>query len=201
MSNDKRAQQREYPEPEEGTFKTPKIVIAWICILITWGVSYYASQIGKPFLGGDSRSAVEVTTQSSEGAEDTASAGIDGKAVFGAHCAACHQATGQGIPGAFPPLAGSKWVTAEDANLPIAIVHDGLSGEIEVAGNTYNGVMPAFKGSLSSGELAAVLTYVRHEWDNNAESIDVSAVEKHNESFGDRGPWTVDELKQIFQTP
>ncbi len=233
-SNDKRAQQRENPEPEEGSVKAPKIVFVWICILLVWGVGYYAWQIGKPMLGGDSRSAVEVTRQSSDSAktaestekaevtesvegtgvtessentevakatEPTETSSVNGEQIFGAHCAACHQATGQGIPGAFPPLAGSKWVAVEDPNLPLAIVHDGLSGEIEVAGTTYNGVMPPFKGTLSSEEIAAVLTYARHEWGNNANSIDVSVVEKHNENFGDRGSWTVDELKQTFQTP
>jgi len=243
-SNDKRKQQqRENPEPSEGSVQTPKIVLLWIFILLVWGVGYYAWQIGKPMLGGDSRSPVEVTRQHSEGAEiaevtektedaeaaqsaesvksveataaaensgntDVAAAtesagtsGANGEQIFAAHCAACHQATGQGIPGAFPPLAGSKWVAADDPNLPLAIVHDGLSGEIEVAGATYNGVMPPFKGTLSSEEIAAVLTYARHEWGNNANSIDVSVVEKHNESFGNRGSWTVDELKQTFQTP
>jgi mono/diheme cytochrome c family protein len=242
-SNHKPAQQRENPEPAEGSVKTPKLVLAWIAILIVWGVGYYAWQIGKPLLGGDSRTPVEVTsqnsghtqsteatsdtkvsdntessgtteaTESSQNTETTAStestevaqtgqeANPDGKAIFSAQCSACHQASGQGIPGAFPPLSGSQWADAEDPNLPLAIVHDGLKGEITVAGNTFNGVMPTFKGTLSSAEIAAVLTYVRQAWDNNAEAIDVSTVEKHNETYGDRGPWTVDELKQTFKTP
>lgn len=255
-SNHKPAQQRENPEPAEGSVKTPKLVLAWIAILIVWGVGYYAWQIGKPMLGGDSRSPVEVTSQTSgkssghtqstkaantadvpdstdnasatevadnsQNAETTSGTGsagnaettessnvaqseqeaaADGKAIFSAQCSVCHQATGQGIPGAFPPLAGSKWVNAEDPNLPLAIVHDGLKGEITVAGNTFNGVMPAFKGTLSSAEISAVLTYARQSWGNNAEAIDISTVEKHNETYGDRGPWTVDELKQTFNTP
>lgn len=258
-SNHKPAQQRENPEPAEGSVKTPKLVLAWIAILIVWGVGYYAWQIGKPLLGGDSRTPVEVTSQnigghtqsteatsdtkvsdktessgtteatvSSQNTETTAStestgnpedtenaeaagstevaqtgqeASPDGKAIFSAQCSACHQGSGQGIPGAFPPLSGSQWADAEDPNLPLAIVHDGLKGEITVAGNTFNGVMPTFKGTLSSAEIAAVLTYVRQAWGNNAEAIDVSTVEKHNETYGDRGPWTVDELKQTFKTP
>ncbi|UZE97383.1 c-type cytochrome [Alkalimarinus alittae] len=202
INDDKHTQLRENPEPEEGTLTTPKAVLAWIFILIVWGVGYYAWQIGKPMLGGDSRTAVAAPPQSPEESLDgTIVAAPEGKTVFSAHCAACHQATGQGIPGAFPPLAGSQWVTAEDSNLPLAIIHDGLSGEIEVAGNTYNGIMPSFKGTLSSAELAAVLTYIRQNWGNNAEAIDASIVEKHNEVIGDRDPWTVNELKQTFQTP
>lgn len=204
MKNDKYTQEREHPEPEEGTLTTPKIVLAWIIILIVWGVSYYVWQIGKPMLGGDSRTAVELNTPSAKetlNTENGISAGPDGKTVFAAHCSACHQATGQGIPGAFPPLAGSKWVNAKDSNLPLAIVHDGLSGEIEVAGAIYNGIMPAFKSTLSSAELAAVLTYIRHEWGNNAKDLDAAMVDKYSESVGDRGAWTVDELKHSFHLP
>lgn len=204
MKNDKYTQEREHPEPEEGTLTTPKVVLAWIVILIVWGVGYYAWQIGKPMLGGDSRTAVDLNTPSSKETlitENDIRIGPDGKTVFAAHCSACHQATGQGIPSAFPPLAGSKWVNTQNPNLPLAIVHDGLSGEIEVAGAIYNGIMPAFKNVLSSAELAAVLTYIRHEWGNNAKDLDASMVDKYSNSVGDRGAWTVDELKQIFQSP
>jgi mono/diheme cytochrome c family protein len=251
-SNRKPAQQRENPEPSEGSVKTPKLVLAWIAILIVWGVGYYAWQIGKPLTGGDSRTPVEVSAGSASHAETTASQksaeaetveasdgatvtashnnsanseeadtanqaepagdettasqgeqtpGADGKAIFTAQCSACHQASGQGVPGAFPPLAGSHWAASDNPDLPLAIVHDGLKGEITVAGNTFNGVMPTFKGTLSSAEIAAVLTYVRQAWGNDAAAIDVSTVEKHNETYGDRGPWTVDELKQTFKTP
>lgn len=113
--HDHRAQHREAPEPEEGTRAIPKIVLAWIAILIVWGVGYYAWQIGKPLLGGDSRTPVATAHQESRPA--------DGAVIFSAQCSACHQANGQGVPGAFPPLAGSEWMLADAA---IAIVHDGL---------------------------------------------------------------------------
>ena len=166
-TNNERARQRENPEPEEGLRKTPMIVLLWIAILIVWGVGYYAYNIGKPLLGGDSRSVPELRS-SIEG--DGTDSSINGKTVFNAQCAACHQANGQGIPGAFPPLAGSEWVVAP-RDIPIAIVHDGLQGPIDVKGQTYEGMMPAFKGTLSNDEIAAVLSYVRQEWSNQAEPI------------------------------
>ncbi|MEH6560894.1 MAG: cytochrome c [Marinobacter sp.] len=210
--HDQRAQFREAPEPEEGTRAAPKFVFAWIAILIVWGVGYYAWQIGKPMLGGDSRTPVATEPSTSEpessntaasedaGASSTASAevaGVDGKALFSAHCSSCHQATGQGIPGAFPPLTGSKWLQA-DPNIPIAIVHDGLQGEIEVAGNTFQGMMPPLGGQLSDAEIAAVLTYARSEWGNTASEVSPEAVAKHKERFGDRGSWSAKELTEVF---
>lgn len=210
--HDQRAQFREAPEPEEGTRAAPKFVFAWIAILIVWGVGYYAWQIGKPMLGGDSRTPVATEPSTSEpessntaasedaGASSTASAemaGVDGKALFSAHCSSCHQPTGQGIPGAFPPLAGSKWLQA-DPNIPIAIVHDGLQGEIEVAGNTFQGMMPPLGGQLSDAEIAAVLTYARSEWGNTASEVSPDTVAKHKERFGDRRSWSAEELTEVF---
>ncbi|MBK1851226.1 MULTISPECIES: c-type cytochrome [unclassified Marinobacter] len=216
--HDHRAQYREAPEPEEGTRATPKIVLAWIAILIVWGVGYYAWQIGKPMLGGDSRSAVEMVQQESKPADNsadnsdaeasgssgsgnkTAAAKPNGKAIYSAQCSACHQANGQGVPGAFPPLAESEWLLA-DAAIPVAIVHDGLQGAIEVAGNSFQGVMPKFGGTLSNAELAAVLSYARSEWGNSANEIDPAAVTEHVERFGERGDWSAEELKEVFGEP
>jgi mono/diheme cytochrome c family protein len=190
-SSDHRAQQREYPEPEEGTHGVPRLVMLWIGVLIVWGVGYYAWQIGKPLLGGDSRSVVE---QPAAGAE------IDGEALYSVHCSACHQATGQGVPGAFPPLAGSEWLLGDPA-LPVAIVHDGLQGPIEVAGNTFQGVMPAFAGKLSNAEIAAVLSHARQAWGNDDEAIEAGQVESHQVEFGERGGWSADELRDTFTAP
>jgi mono/diheme cytochrome c family protein len=197
ITDNERARQRENPEPEEGMRKTPMIVLLWIAVLIVWGVGYYAYNIGKPLLGGDSRTAPEVNVSSAGG---EGGSGINGKTVFNAQCAACHQANGQGVPGTFPPLAGSKWVVAA-RNIPIAIVHDGLQGEIEVGGQTYNGMMPAFKGTLSNDEIAAVLSYIRQEWGNQAEPITGAQVEEHQAGVGERGPWSADELKETYQAP
>jgi mono/diheme cytochrome c family protein len=93
----------------------------------------------------------------------------DGEAVYAANCAACHQATGQGIPGAFPPLAGGHAAELAGADggrdyLIHALLY-GVQGPIEVSGATYNGLMPAWQ-QLSDAQLAAVLNYVTTAWDN-----------------------------------
>lgn len=93
----------------------------------------------------------------------------DGEAVYAANCVACHQATGQGVPGAFPPLAGghAAELAAADGGrdyLIHALLY-GVQGPIEVAGASYNGLMPAWQ-QLSDAQIAAVLNYVTTAWDN-----------------------------------
>ncbi len=83
----------------------------------------------------------------------------DGKALFQKNCAACHQATGKGIPGAFPPLAGSAFVQGPVAE-PATVLLKGRGG------------MPDFSTSLSDADLAAVLAYVRTSWGNKADAPD-----------------------------
>ncbi len=84
-------------------------------------------------------------------------------------CVACHQATGAGIPGVFPPLAGSEWVTGPVENL-IRIQLRGLMGPIKVAGKDYNSVMPP-NASMTDEQIAEVLTYVRNEWGNKGSAV------------------------------
>ena len=91
----------------------------------------------------------------------------DGKAIFATNCAGCHQATGLG-GGPFPPLAGNPDVTGADTSALIASVLNGRSGPIVSNGRTYGGVMPAWKGTLSNAQIAAVVTYIRSAWGNNA---------------------------------
>lgn len=78
-----------------------------------------------------------------------------GEKIYAANCVACHQANGQGIPGTFPALVGSK------------VVLDGKGPNIDVVLNGKNG-MPPWKGVLSETEIAAVITYTRNAWGNKA---------------------------------
>ena len=78
-----------------------------------------------------------------------------GEKVYASNCVTCHQATGKGVPGAFPALDGSPVVTGPKA-AQLAIVLNGKAG------------MPAWKGSLSDTEIAAVITYTRNNWSNKA---------------------------------
>ncbi len=92
-----------------------------------------------------------------------------GQSVFETHCAACHQKDGRGLPGAFPPLAGSDFLR-RDRKEVLAVALFGLSGKIVVNGATFNAVMPSM-GYLDDNELAAALTYVLRSWGNDGTAV------------------------------
>lgn len=117
-------------------------------------------------------------------------------------CSACHQPNGLGTAGLFPPLAGSEWVTEPNPARLIRIPLHGLTGPIEVSGQQWNGAMAALGGSLSNEDLAAILTYIRQAWGNDAPPVtpeEVAAVRTETASRPEDGtaPWTAQELLQI----
>ncbi|MGB3398995.1 MAG: cytochrome c [Candidatus Deferrimicrobiaceae bacterium] len=92
---------------------------------------------------------------------------VDGAGVY-RRCFGCHQSTGGGIAGVFPPLAGHAGkLAAVERSYPIQVVLFGLKGEIEVEGKKYNGVMTALGSQLNDEEIAAVLNYVLASWGND----------------------------------
>jgi mono/diheme cytochrome c family protein len=121
----------------------------------------------------------------------------DGKQVYATTCAACHQATGEGVPGVFPPLAGSEWVTGDEGKLARIILH-GVTGPIEVAGETFNGMMPPWGGTMKDADIAAVITYVRSAWGNKAAPVTAAAVASIRAANSSRTtPWTAAELAAV----
>ncbi len=99
----------------------------------------------------------------------------DGKALFAARCSQCHQVNGAGN-GPYPPLAGNPYVTSSDTQAIISTVLNGRSGPIEVLGKTYNGNMPVWRDKLTNAEAAAVISYVRSAWGNNAALVTADQV-------------------------
>jgi nitrite reductase (NO-forming) len=91
-----------------------------------------------------------------------------GARVFSQNCSACHQPTGQGLAGAFPPLARSDFLNA-DTHRAVGVVLRGRSGPITVNGTQYNGMMPAL--TLSDDDAADVLTYIYSQWGNNGTTV------------------------------
>lgn len=103
----------------------------------------------------------------------------EGKLLYDDFCSQCHMPTGEGVQGAFPPLAGSDWLS-ENREASIRSVKYGQQGEIVVNGQTYNGVMTSM--GLSDKEVADVLNYAMNSWGNTQEEMitpqEVAAVEK-----------------------
>lgn len=111
----------------------------------------------------------------------------------------CHQANGQGLPGSFPPLAGSGFANAANVAIPINVVTRGIQGPLTVKGAQYNGVMPAYGTGIemSDEEVAAVLTCVRQSWGNTASAGTPEDVAKVRATQTSKMPVAEEELKAL----
>jgi cytochrome c oxidase cbb3-type subunit 2 len=98
-----------------------------------------------------------------------------GSALFVANCAACHQANGEGLPGAFPSLKGDAAVNDNDATKQMHVVLNGLQGAT-VGGVAYGGAMPPFAGRLSDTEIADIIDYERTSWGNHGAPVTAQQV-------------------------
>ena len=126
-----------------------------------------------------------------------ASPPIDGSKLFSVTCAACHQVSGEGLGETYPPLVGSEWVTGSDARM-VRIILQGLSGPVDVAGQSFDGAMPAWGGVLKDPEIAAIATYVRSAWGNKAAPITAETVAAVRTATSSRKtPWTAPEIAQV----
>src|SRR5207244_9716774 len=113
-----------------------------------------------------------------------------GKKVFSANCQTCHQANGLGVPGQYPPLAGSEFTSGGSRRMAM-IVLKGLQGPVEVKGQQYGtAVMQPWDKTLTDKQIADVMTYERSEWGNSASPVtpeQIAAMRKelanHPESF------------------
>jgi glucose/arabinose dehydrogenase/mono/diheme cytochrome c family protein len=126
-----------------------------------------------------------------------------GKTEFLKLCATCHHPEGKGMETLAPPLLDSQWVLGPPKRLT-ALVMEGLMGPIDVNGTLYDvpkvqPVMPGirFNPELSDEEIAGILTYIRHSWENAAPPVDPAVVKEWRESQGPRAPFTAQELLEI----
>ena len=129
--------------------------------------------------------------------------GQSGQQVF-QRCAVCHQANGLGLPGSFPPLAGSEWATAANPTAAIRIVLHGLAGPITVKGAKFANMMPAYGTGqpLTDAQVAAVLTYVRSSWGNGDSAVTVEQVAAERSATASRtATWTANDLAPLLNKP
>ena len=112
----------------------------------------------------------------------------NGKRQYMASCAPCHQTNGRGMPGVAKSLVGSRWVVGRPEQL-IRIVLHGKEGEM---------LMPSMGTSLSEEQIAAILTYIRREWGNQASAISPVNVQEIRGYTANRNrPWTEKELAEV----
>lgn len=116
-----------------------------------------------------------------------------GRTIYAGLCAACHQPHGYGLDGLAPPLVDSEWVLGKPDVAARIILH-GLAGPVKVAGRNWNLAMPPLP-HLSDEDVAAVLTYLRREWEHNASPVEPQAItELRAKHQGRAGMWTAEEL-------
>ena len=140
-------------------------VSRWLWALGVWAVLGWA--LGVPFLLAQGTNSSVPATSETEGAR--------GRDLYLKNCFACHQMRGQGIPGIFPPLAGSDYLLT-DIDRAIRIICEGLNGEITVNARRYAGVMPP--AILQDEEVASVLNYVLRNWGNAGPEVTSEQVKK-----------------------
>lgn len=189
---------REQPEPRDGFEPVNLWLVALTGGLLFWG-GYYLANFSGRFEGGEYSEYPhgQATAVAAPETPEQKLARV-GAQVFNANCSACHQTTGEGVPGQFPPLAGSDWVNVDGAARKIRIVLNGLNGPITVNGVAFNGAMNSFKDSLSDADIAAVLTYVGSAWGNKAPPVSVDEVKAIRAEIASRDQaWTPDELLKI----
>lgn len=107
------------------------------------------------------------------GAEISAEQRERGSKIFTEKCLVCHQPTGQGVPGVFPPLAGSDWLKA-DIDRAIKVLCEGLSGPLVVNGQRFDNAMPA--QILDDQQVADVISFVGASWGNELPPVTAEKV-------------------------
>ena len=162
-------------EPRRAETPAPVPTWAWLLFLLVaaWGMWFAATELRD--YRESTVVAMPASTQAPAGSAapkivSQPSWAALGQQVYENKCAACHQLTGQGLPGVFPPLKGSAVVTATDATEHIRTVLRGLSGKT-IGGVVYASPMPAFADQLTDEEVAAVLSHERTNWGNQAPPV------------------------------
>ena len=102
-----------------------------------------------------------------------------GAGLFAQHCSACHQPDGSGTVGLAPTLKGPHWQTlARTPEYLPTVILKGLSGRIDVAGQSFVGSMPAFAGQLDDAQVLAIVSHVHGLQQRDAEALSVQDLER-----------------------
>ena len=187
-------------EPTAGNAPAPVWLFVIMGLLAFWGLHFleadaggFNPQVYRPYAN---LAMLESFKPKSEGDVQFA----NGQRIYATYCAVCHQPTGQGLPGQFPPLAESEWVNTQGTGRIIRFVLNGAQGPITVKGQAFNGAMPPWRDILTDDDIAAVLTYVRgnKNWGNSAPAVTPEQVKVLRDKTATRSTaWSPDEVLKI----
>jgi mono/diheme cytochrome c family protein len=185
---------RENEEPGEGKEPTPFWLLIAFTGLVGWG-GWYVGTYSAGFVG----EVMDAPAVPVMGVAQNA-APVDpmvlGQRTF-VVCQTCHQADGRGVPGTYPPLAGSERVQGRP-EVMARIVLNGLVGKVTVRGATFDNAMPGHRTRLDDERIAAVMTYVRSSFGNSASAVTPELVAAARQATEGRSePWTDPELDAV----
>lgn len=185
-------------EPSAGQSSVPLWLILLLGLFFYWGLMYldrngggFNEQVYAPWPNYEA-------IADAQPKDEKAKLMAEGKKVFDSTCSLCHQPNGLGAEGKAPPLVGSEWVLAPKPDRIIRVVLDGFQGPVTVKGTEWNLAMASWKGTFKDRDIAAVLTYVRNNWDNKAPAVkeeEVKAIRAKEKARTQ--PWTAPELQKI----
>ncbi len=194
---------REQAEPRDGFEPIPPWMSIILGVLVFWG-GWYVARYSGDFRGDVFNEAPPARNGATPGSQVQDPPEVVGKRLFGTYCVACHKQDGLGVPGQYPPLAGSEWVTGPPARLK-RILLNGLTGPVTVKGEVFGKEnMPAWGDNgptkLKDDQIAAVLTFLRQKMNDGAGPItpeEVAATRAAKDVKGRAKPWTAEELLKV----
>ena len=184
-------------EPQAARHAVPVWLMVLLFMFVFWGMVYFDQHSAwcSPQVYAPYHSLAELQLYQ----PPTGGVNLErGRAVYDNVCALCHNPDGKGKPNQGPPFVGSEWVLGDPIRL-VRIPLVGLVGPIQVNGQEYNNPgMVSVRDALSDDDIAAVLTYIRKSWGNQASEITPEQVKAIRAEVGSRAqPWTAAELNAI----
>lgn len=162
---------------EPSRAETPAPVPTWtwvLCLLVAAWAMFYAISEYRDYAASLAASAPSATPAASAGGGPEVGTEPEwqalGAQLYGNYCSSCHQLSGTGLPGVFPPLKGDPVVVAEDPTEHVRIILNGLQGKA-INGVTYASPMPAFGSQLDDKQIAALINHERTSWGNSAPTV------------------------------
>jgi len=200
----------ESSEPRATRRAIPVWLIILLFLLLYWGMVYFDLHGGWfdehvyiPFRSIEQVIALQPVSGEGELI-------LKGKQLFSLNCAVCHMEAGTGNPAnGCPPLAGSEWVSAPGPGRIIRLVSKGATGPIEVSGKLYTPAVPMLAiGDQMPGDenqksesMAAIISYIRKTFGNNASQVTPEQVLKVRAEIKDRNTYfSAEELKATPET-